>query len=792
MIISIEWLKQFVDINESPSELADLLSSIGLEAETISIIPDTIKGVVVGKVISAEKHPNADTLSLCSISDGKDEYQVVCGAPNVNEGQTIAYARIGSVIADDITIKKVKIRGMESHGMICSEKELGISDEHEGILVLPDYLREGDLFMDVFDKLSATLELDVTPNRPDAFSHIGVARDIATKTGRDLRLPDLEVKKGSEAKRLSITMDDKKDCPRYIGGIVGQVAVGPSPRWMKERLETLGQRSINNLVDISNYVLMEMGHPTHIFDYDRLVNKGIHVRSGKRYEKLTTLDGVEHEVGPDNLLITDGRSPIALAGIMGGLDSSVSDKTTTVLVESAYFDPVKIRKGSKSLGVSTEASKRFERGADHEGTVKAFWRVIELLEEIANGKLSSDMVDSYPSKIIQPDIKLRKKELELVMGVAVDNGQVVSILDGLGFHQKVTDNGWMCTPPSFRPDLEREIDIIEEISRMYGFDMIPTDPTIYGAFRYDVPDPEFWLQPIRDTLCGFGFHQVYSNSLQNDLESKLIGSVPISIMNPLSREMAFLRTSLLPGLLKALDHNIKNGTNDLRLFELGNIHEQKGENSASIIETLFLTGVVCGQEKSQSVHHEGSPQDIFSLKGYITGLLNKKLKLNASFQENNHAGFELSQHIIVKGETIGAIGRISTDLIEKMGLDMNLIFGFELNMDILKNNFQNFHEYIKLNLFPKIPRRINFVMPESQNVGPLSEMMIEKGSGLLNYATAINIFFDDVQVGKNNKSITFDLEFQSMKKTLEDKDVTPIIDEIIRIADKDFNAKLRV
>ncbi|MEC7848384.1 MAG: phenylalanine--tRNA ligase subunit beta, partial [Candidatus Neomarinimicrobiota bacterium] len=746
MIISIEWLKQFVDINESPSELADLLSSIGLEAETISIIPDTIKGVVVGKVISVEKHPNADKLSLCSISDGKDEYQVVCGAPNVNEGQTIAYARIGSVIADDITIKKVKIRGMESHGMICSEKELGISDEHEGILVLPDYLREGDLFMDVFDKRSTTLELDVTPNRPDAFSHIGVARDIATKTDRDLRLPDLEVKKGSEAKRLSITMDDKKDCPRYIGGIVGQVAVGPSPRWMKERLETLGQRSINNLVDISNYVLMEMGHPTHIFDYDRLVNKGIHVRSGKRYEKLTTLDGVEHEVGPDNLLITDGRSPIALAGIMGGLDSSVSDKTTTVLVESAYFDPVKIRKGSKSLGVSTEASKRFERGADHEGTVKAFWRVIELLEEIANGKLSSDMVDSYPSKIIQPNIKLRKKELELVMGVSVDKGQVVSILDGLGFHQKVTDNGWMCTPPSFRPDLEREIDIIEEISRMYGFDMIPSDPTIYGAFRHNVPDPEFWLQPIRDTLCGFGFHQVYSNSLQNDLESKLIGSVPISIMNPLSREMAFLRTSLLPGLLKALDHNIKNGTTDLRLFELGYIHDKKGEGSASIIETLFLTGVVCGQEQSQSVHHEGSPQDIFSLKGYITGLLNKKLKLNASFQENNHAGFELSQNIIVKGETIGSIGRISTDLIEKMGLDMEHIFGFELNMDTMKNNFRNFHEYKKVNLFPKIPRRINFVIPESQNVGPLSEMMIEKGSGLLNYATPINIFFDDVQL----------------------------------------------
>ena len=790
MIVSTEWLKQFVDVRESPAELADLLSGIGLDAEFTGI-QDNIKGVVIGRVKTAEKHPNADKLSLCTVSDGKNEFQVVCGAPNVAEGQTIAYASVGAILAGNVKIKKVKIRGTESCGMICSERELGISDEHEGILVLPEHLQTGDDFLEACGQQFMTLELDITPNRPDAFSHIGVARDIAVKTGRKLRFPDMSIAKSTGEKALSITMENNKDCPRYIGGIVSQVSPGSSPEWMRARLEAAGQRSISNLVDISNYVLLEMGHPTHIFDFDKLEQKAIHVRRATKGETLTTLDENRHELGPEHLLITDGKSPVALAGVMGGLESAVTNDTSIVLVESAYFDPVTIRKGSKSLGISTEASKRFERGADYEGTVKAFWRVIELLEELTGGKMISDMVDACPLKLTSPEITLRRSELNLIMGVVVDETQVEAILNGLGFHIKSTVDGWSCIPPTFRPDVEREIDIIEEIARIYGFDEIPTDESIYGEYRHDIPDPESWLQAIRNTMAGFGFHQLYSNSLQNQLASKLTGLDPVPMMNPLNQEMAFLRTSLLPGLMKAADHNIKNGTTDLRLFELGNVHEQQGKDLAGITEKLHMAGLVFGREVYESVHHEDVAQDFYSLKGYVIGLLNNKLHLNAGLKSADYPGFDHSHQILVDGETVGAMGRISSNWIKKMRLDLETTYGFEFDMNLLADKVDHQRQYVPVNLFPKVHRRLNFVMPESQAVGPMSDMMVKQGEGLLNDAEPINIFTDEKQVNAGFKSITFNLEFHSAKKTLEDKDVTPIIDEIIRIAEKKFHAKLR-
>lgn len=374
MIVSIEWLKQFVAIEESPEELADLLSKTGLEAEVVGV-PHELPGIVVGHVESAIKHPDADKLKLCTVNDGKTVHQVVCGAPNVDAGQNIAFASIGSVLPGNFKIKKAKIRGVESSGMICSEKELQITDEHEGIMVLPDNLNPGDDFMSAYGYKYLSLELDITPNRPDAFSHQGVARDIAAVTNREFKHLSIDsvVSKGKET--LSISMEND-DCSRYIGGIVKNVKVGPSPEWLVEILKAAGQRSINNLVDISNYVLLEMGHPTHIFDYDKLDQKEILVRRAKKGETLTTLDEAKHKLNETHLLITDGKIPIALAGIMGGLNTAVSEETKTVLIESAYFDPVTIRKSAKSLQMSTDASKRFERGADPEGTIGGFCRVV--------------------------------------------------------------------------------------------------------------------------------------------------------------------------------------------------------------------------------------------------------------------------------------------------------------------------------------------------------------------------------------------------------------------------------
>ncbi|NOZ74827.1 MAG: phenylalanine--tRNA ligase subunit beta, partial [FCB group bacterium] len=410
MRISINWLRQYVDIQESPEELAEMLTLLGFEAEIVTDL-STISGVITARIRSVEKHPNADKLHLCQVDDGEETLSIVCGAPNVAAGQMVPLAKIGAILPGGFKIKKAKIRGEVSFGMLCSERELGISDQHEGILILPATTEPGLPISEILNPIVAALELDITPNRPDALSHIGIAREIAAKTGRELRLPDYaSIPPASTDEMLRITLDAPEGCPRYLAGIVSNVQVGPSPEWMVRHLEAAGQRSINNLVDISNYVLLEMGHPTHIFDLDRFGSREVLVRFATAGEKFKTLDEVEHVLNTHHLLITNGKTPVALAGIMGGEDSAVTESTRTVLIESAYFDPVTIRKGSKSLGLLTEASRRFERGADPDGVAPAFYRIVSLLQQYAGGTLVSDVVDAYPNPLTMKPIRLRRSE----------------------------------------------------------------------------------------------------------------------------------------------------------------------------------------------------------------------------------------------------------------------------------------------------------------------------------------------------------------------------------------------
>ena len=790
MIVSIDWLKQFVDVTETPGELAELLSKTGLEAEVVGV-PSDLPGVIIAHVDTAEKHPDADKLKLCTVNDGKEIHQVVCGAPNVEAGQNIAFATIDSILPGNFKIKKVKIRGQESSGMICSERELQITDEHEGIMVLPDDLNPGDDFMTAYGHKYLSLELDITPNRPDAFSHQGVARDIAAATNREFKALAIESVQAKGNESLSISMENPDDCPRYIGGIVENVKVGSSPEWMVEKLKAAGQRSINNLVDISNYVLLEMGHPTHIFDYDKLNQKEILVRRAKKGEKLITLDEAEHELSETNLLITDGKTAIALAGVMGGLSTAVSDETTTVLVESAYFDPVTTRKNAKSVQMSTDASKRFERGADPDGAVSGFCRVVSLLQEFAGGELVSDMVDEYPKIITATEISLRRPELDLIMGIEVDTADINRILEALGFEYTNTGDNWTCTPPSYRPDIEREIDIIEEIARMIGFDAIPSDENIYGEYRYDQPDPEAKIEPIRSTLAGFGFHQIYSNSLQNEEVSGLSGKTSVKMMNPLNREMVYLRTTLLPGLMKAADFNIKNGSPSIRLFESANVHEQTSDGIEGIHEYRHLAGIILGEEELASIHNDASKEDLFTLKGYISGLFSAKYRMRVELKREDHPGFDYAQTIFINRQSVGAMGRLSSYWIQKMDLDIENVCGFEINLEPILKMIGGKKHFKPIATFPKIQRDVNLVMNETQTVGPITDMMLKKGRNLIISANPINIFNDEVALGKGMKSVTFSIEFQHQSKTLEDKDVTPVINEIIRVAEKEFLAKLR-
>ena len=791
MIISIDWLKDFINVEETPEELSNLLSSLGLEAECDNQFGD-IMGVVIGKVISVSDHPNADRLNVCMVSDGQKEFQVVCGAPNVAEGQIIAYAKVGSALPGGFNLEKIKLRGVESNGMICSARELNISDEHDGILVLPESCRLGANFVDEYANKFLKIELDITPNRPDAFSHYGVARDISVFKKRTLNPLTFEAKNTNNASTFNISISDQKDCPRYIGAIVNDVKVGPSPTWIQDRLIAAGQRPINNLVDISNYVLMEMGQPTHIFDWDRVSSDEILVRRANKNESITTLDQDLYKLNENNLLITDGDKPIAIAGVMGGYKSAVNEETKTIFIESAFFDPIVIRKSSKSLLLSTEASKRYERGADPQGVLLAFWKIINLIEKYAGGSFDGDFLDVNHTDLNNDSITLRSSEIEQILGVSLETDFIVEVLEGLGFTVKVSnDSEFDCIPPSYRPDVSREIDIIEELARMKGYDNIPTDDSLYGHFFIEETDPQYYLQRFRDKLSGLGFFQHYSNSLQDKKTSNLFSNKSIPMLNPLSNKMAFLRTSLYPGLLKAAELNINNSTNSLRLYELGNIHSQNGKKLGDMSEVIKLTGIILGDERINSVHHEKEDYDIFSIKGMVIYILSDFVFNKISIVECKNELYEYGFSLDLNGMQVGTFGKISKKLFKLLKIGCTDVFGFDIDIEKIKS-LSGEKIYKPINSLPKISRRINLLLKDQDSVGNILKLIQKKGGINLIEHHPVEIFKDKESIGENKKSVVFEMIFQHKEKTLEDKDVNPIIDEIIDIAQTKFNAKLRV
>ena len=751
-----------------------------------------LRTLVIGKVISVSDHPNADRLNVCMVSDGQKEFQVVCGAPNVAEGQIIAYAKVGSTLPGGFNLEQIKLRGVESNGMICSARELNISDEHDGILVLPESCILGANFVDEYANKFLKIELDITPNRPDAFSHYGVARDISVFKKRTLKPLTFEVKNTNNASTFNISISDQKDCPRYIGAIVNNVKVGPSPTWIQDRLIAAGQRPINNLVDISNYVLMEMGQPTHIFDWDKVSSDEILVRRANKNESITTLDQDSYKLNENNLLITDGDKPIAIAGVMGGYNSAVNEETKTIFIESAYFDPIVIRKSSKSLLLSTEASKRYERGADPQGALPAFWKIINLIEKYAGGSFDGDFLDVNHTGLNNDSITLRSSEIEQILGVSLEKDFIVEVLEGLGFTVKVSnDSEFDCIPPSYRPDIAREIDVIEELARMKGYDNIPTDDSLYGHFFIDETDPQYYLQRFRDKLSGLGFFQHYSNSLQDKKTSNLFSNKSIPMLNPLSNKMAFLRTSLYPGLLKAAELNIKNSTNSLRLYELGNIHSQNGKKLGDMSEEIKLTGIILGDERINSVHHEKEDHDIFSIKGMLKHILSDSVFSNLGMAECKNELYEYGFSLDADGMHIGTFGKISKKLFKLLKIGSKDVFGFDIDIEKIKS-FSGEKVYKSINSLPKISRRINLLLNENDSVGSILKLIQEKGGANLIEYYPVEIFKDKESIGENKKSVVFEMIFQHKEKTLEDKDVNPIIDEIIDIAQSKFNAKLRV
>ena len=800
MKISLNWIKDYVDLRGiSAKEIVDKLTMSGLEVEDVFDQNETYKGFVVGFVDEKEKHPNADRLSVCKVNDGKKFFQVICGAPNVEQGQKVVFAPIGTIIPKgNFEIKKAKIRGVESNGMICAEDELELSDDHSGIMVLDSKFKAGTSLTKALKLDDVILEIAITPNRPDALSHIGVARDLAAIFNRKLSVPKVKLKesKSNIKSAASIEIIDAENCPRYSGKVVKNVNIKESPEWLKNRISSIGLRSRNNVVDITNFVMYECGQPLHAFDLEMLGGHKIVVQSTKQESVFTTLDSKERKLPAGSLMICDDEKPVAIAGVMGGENSEITNDTKNILIESAYFNPSSIRKTAKILGLSTDASYRFERGTDPANTVYAAERTAQLISELTGGEILSGTLDVYPNKIKEKKIKLRFNRIEKILGYKISNTKIKSILKKLGIKiiSELKD-AVNVTIPTYRPDIEREIDLIEEIARIAGYDNVPTVSRINVTLEVKHDETSF-SNDIREYSNALGLSEIINNPLQPEAFSKLTG-IPIKITNPQNLDMEFLRTSLLPGALNIVSKNIKKGEKDLALFETGNVFNLGSEKSNistfnDFKEEEKLIFVLTGEKNGREWYGGVSVYDIYDLKGIVNSFLNKislDYFTNDSYYSLDNSLYEYYFTKKYKNVVVGQGGKVSSNVLNKFDINQE-VFCFELDINILKSINAKKKEYVEPLKYPKVFRDFSFIFDTKIRFEEVKNFILQKSSNLLKDITIFDIF-ESNDLGLNKKSMAFQLEYYDENRTLTEDEVEKDFLNLIKLVSKKFNAQLR-
>ncbi len=799
MKVSLNWLKEYVDLSGiSVEDIVHKLSMAGLEVEEVFNELEIYKDFVVGLVSKKEKHPNADKLSICKVSTGNDEYQVICGAPNVEAGQKIVFAPIGATIPKgNFKIGKAKIRGVESFGMICSEAELELSDNHSGIMVLVSGIKEGTPLTDALNLNDVIMEIAVTPNRPDALSHFGVARDLAALFNKSFKIPQLKFAESEDDvnKFASIEIVDTKNCPRYSGRVVRNVEIKESPEWLKNRLTKVGLRPINNIVDVTNYVMYETGQPLHAFDLDKLNGSKIIVKSTDTEESFTTLDSKARKLPQGTLMICDEAGSVAIAGVMGGENSEVTYSTKNILIESAFFNPVSIRRTSKQLSLSTDASYRFERGTDPGNTVYAAERAAQLIADLSGGKIPKGVIDVYPVEVEKRQLTLRLKRIKQVLGYEISASDITQILTNLGL--EVTDETSeeiKVSVPTFRSDLEREIDLIEEIARIYGYDNIPTIEKISISLDHRFDDSEF-IDQIKTTANALGFYEMINNPLVSEKNASLIGN-KIPLLNPKSLDMAYLRTSLVPGALEVIARNINYGEKNLALFEAGNVFNKISDDGINTFDDFTEKAqalfIITGNDSEKEWFTDETPFDFYRLKGLINSLT-KKISLDNVLNDSYYFGAEsIYEYYFVKkfGNTsVGKGGKISKEVLKKFDIDQP-VYSFEFDLDELKKIRRPEKKYIEPPKFPKIIRDFAFIFDSGISYKEVIDYIKSVSSNLLQSVKIFDLF-ESGSLGKNKKSMAFTLEYFSKERTLTDEEVEKDFMMTIASVTKKFNATLR-
>ncbi|MBT8178422.1 MAG: phenylalanine--tRNA ligase subunit beta [Eudoraea sp.] len=808
MKISYNWLKQFITLDWDSRRTGDLLTSLGLEVEGISSfesIQGGLKGVVVGEVLSCIKHPNADKLKLTTVDIGTgDPLQIVCGAPNVAVGQKVPVATIGTTLytaeGESWIIKKGKIRGEASYGMICAEDELGLGDSHEGIMVLNDELKPGTPCSDIFEvELDEVFEIGLTPNRADAMSHFGVARDL--KAG----LLQQEIHTGlitpsvsnfnitNRALKIDVEVVDAKLAPRYCGLTISNLIVQPSPDWLKNRLRAIGLSPINNIVDATNYVLHELGQPLHAFDADRIYGKKIVVRPAKPGSTFMTLDGEERDLHEEDLMICDSEKPMCIAGVFGGINTGVTEDTRAIFLESAYFDPVSIRKSAKRHGLNTDASFRFERGIDINNVEYALKRAALLICEIAGGDISSDIIDLYPKKMDDHQVFLTFEKINTLIGQEIPRDNIKAILASLDIQVKsVTESGLGLLIPSYRVDVQREVDVIEEILRVYGYDNIHVPEKLTASIAPSSKFEDYKLEnAIGQLLAAKGFSEILSNSLTNPEYSQFLGgeaqNTQTLILNPLSTDLSVMRQSLLFSGLEAISHNLNRRKSNLRMFEFGMTYHYKGENYE---EKKHLTLLLSGSRHGQDWTSPARDMDFYYLKA-TTNLVFKRFGIE-DLEVQPTKNVVLSEGLdCYSGKTLlASLGVVRADILKHFDIKQEVLFADFRWENVTKLAGRKDITYREVPKYPDVKRDFALLLDDEVPFERIRKIAFNTEKKLLK---KVNLF--DVYTGKNlpkgKKSYAVSFTLQDEQKTLTDKQIDKIMNKLRAQYEKELGAELR-
>lgn len=793
MLIPLKWMNDFVKIDDiKPTDFADAMTMSGSKVEEVIESGNEISNVVTGKILKIEKHPDADKLLICEVDTGSGIVQIITGADNIREGDIVPVALNGASLPGGVKIKKGKLRGIESNGMLCSAIELGMDlpDAIHGIHILPHTTPIGLDAREVMGLDSVIVDFEITSNRPDCLSIIGMARETAVTFGRKLFIPEITVKENDENIKnlINIEIEDKDLCMRYAARIVKNVKISDSPEWMKERLTEAGVRPINNIVDITNYVMLEYGQPLHAFDYEKIEGKKINVRRAKKGEKLTTLDGKERELSDSMLVIADTKKPLAVAGVMGGESSEITDNTKTILFESANFNGTSVRLTSKKLGFRTEASLRFEKGIDPNIAIDALNRVAELVNELGAGEVTEGIIDRYENKFEQWTIDFYPEKINKFLGTRIPTEDMVEILDKLGI-KVIGGDILKVLIPTFRSDIELDVDVAEEIARIYGYNNIEPrmieGQTLEGGRNRE----QLIEDKVKDVLVGSGLYEImtYSFISPNDLDKINVPSGNslrrfIKILNPIGEELSIMRTTLIPSMLDVLSRNYSKKVDNAKFFEIGRVYWPLDDQKAKL-----------PTEKNTLILGSYGDYDYFDLKGAVELLFQTLgIKKYEFLRETDNKSFHPGKaaKIVLKKGNIGLLGAIHPDIAERYGIPADTYI-CELDFDELVKNCELDKHFKQLPKYPAVERDMALLIPKDVLVSEIENLIRQKGGKLIENIKLFDVY-EGKQIPEGKKSVAYSIVYRAEDRTLKDEEVNEVHNQIVKLVEARLAAQLRL